>query len=66
MKTANLTIPEVGLVAVTRAVLGIGIGLLIHDKLRAGQRAPVGWTCLAIGLLTTMPLAVEVFGDLRE
>ncbi|MBA2271011.1 MAG: hypothetical protein H0W20_10500 [Chthoniobacterales bacterium] len=47
----------------TRAILGIGIGLLIHDKLRAEQRTAIGWTCLAFGLLTTAPLATRVYSS---
>ncbi len=66
MKTTELSVPEVGLIAMTRAIFGIGIGLLIHDKLRADQRSAIGWTCLAVGLLTTVPLAIQVFGQAEE
>lgn len=49
MKTANIPVLEVELIAVTRAILGIGIGLLVHDYLCAEGRASIGWTCLAVG-----------------
>jgi hypothetical protein len=62
MIKAELTIPEIGLIAVTRAVLGAGIALLLADKLSPEQRKAVGWTLVAVGALTTIPLAVEVFG----
>lgn len=61
MKTAKIPVLEVELIAVTRAILGIGIGLLVHDYLCAEGRAPIGWSCLAVGLLTTIPLATSVY-----
>lgn len=62
MIKAELTLPEIGLIAGTRGLLGAGIGLLVADKLSAEQRKAVGWTLVAIGALTTVPLALEVFG----
>lgn len=61
MRQATLTIPELGLVAGTRAALGAGLALLFADKLSSEQRRAVGWTLLAVGVLTTFPLAAEVF-----
>jgi hypothetical protein len=62
MKTVRLTLPEIALLAGTRAVLGAGVGLLVGEKLNAEQRRAVGWALLLVGLLTTIPLALEVFG----
>ena len=62
MKTVRLTLPEIALVAGTRAALGAGAGLLLGERLNADQRRAVGWTLLAVGLLTTIPLVLEVFG----
>ena len=62
MKTVRLTLPEIALLAGTRAALGAGVGLLLGEKLKPEQRQAVGWTLLALGLLTTIPLALEVFG----
>jgi hypothetical protein len=62
MTTAELTIPEIGLIAATRALLGAGIALLLADKLSAEQRKAVGWTLVGVGALTTIPLALEVLG----
>jgi hypothetical protein len=62
MKTVRLTLPEIALLAGTRAVLGAGAGLLLGEKLKPEQRPAVGWTLLVVGLLTTIPLALEVFG----
>jgi hypothetical protein len=62
MITAELTIAEIGLIAATRVLLGAGIALLLADKLSAEQRKAVGWTLVGVGALTTIPLALEVFG----
>lgn len=63
MTRAELTLPEIGLIAATRALLGAGIALLLADKLTAEQRKAVGWTLVAVGALTTIPLALEVLGN---
>ena len=60
MTPRTITIPELGLIAGTRAALGAGIGLLLADQLNPDQRRAVGWTLVAVGALTTIPLAAEV------
>jgi hypothetical protein len=66
MRETRLTLPELGLVAGTRAAAGIGIGLLLADRLSPEQRKAVGWTLLLVGALTTIPLAMEVLGHSRS
>jgi len=63
MKKHTVTISEVGLIAVTRAMLGAGIALLLCDKLAPVHRRAIGWTLVAVGVLTTVPLAIEVLND---
>jgi hypothetical protein len=58
----KLTLPEIILVAGTRAMLGAGIGMLLADWLNPRARQVLGWTLFAVGALTTPPLAMEVFG----
>jgi hypothetical protein len=58
----KVTLPEIGLIAGTRAALGVGLGLLLADKLNDDERRAVGWTLVLFGLLTTIPLALEVLG----
>jgi hypothetical protein len=60
MKTSELTLPEVGLIAATRGMLGAGIGLLLADKLNQDQRKTIGWTLFVIGATSTIPLAIDV------
>ncbi len=64
MKT-EVSIPDLGLLAMTRGLLGAGLGLLVAGKLSDQQRRPLGWTLFAIGLVTTVPLAIAVLGGAR-
>jgi hypothetical protein len=66
MKQLSLTIPELGLIAGTRAALGAGIALLLSDQLDAERRRAVGWTLLAVGVISTIPLIAEVLGKSRR
>jgi hypothetical protein len=54
------------LIAGTRVVLGLGLGLLLADRLTEDQRRAVGWALFAVGALTTIPLAAEVLGRDRS
>ena len=63
MKT--ITVPELALIAGTRAALGAGVALLLGGRLDASQRKAVGWTLFAIGAISTVPLAAEVLGNGR-
>ncbi len=63
MKTIELKIPELGLFALTRGLLGVGVGLLLAPKLPADSRRVVGITLLAIGAITTIPFAIQVFSE---
>jgi hypothetical protein len=65
MREARITLPELALIAGTRAALGAGLGLLLADRLPEGQRRAIGWTLLLVGALSTVPLAFEVYGRRR-
>jgi hypothetical protein len=65
MKETKLSIPEVSLIAGTRAALGGGLALLLADRLSREQRRAVGWALLLVGAATTIPLAMLVFGRRR-
>jgi hypothetical protein len=49
-----------GFVVATRAVLGIGVGLLISERLSAARRRAIGLTLAAIGAATTPPAMMAV------
>jgi hypothetical protein len=62
MKKAALTLPEIALIGGTRGMLGAGVALLLAEKLDRNKRKVLGWTLLAIGALSTIPLAADVLG----
>ena len=65
MKKTTMSLPELALVAGTRGILGVGLGLLLANRLSAAQRRPLGLALLMVGVLTTIPLAFEVIGGGR-
>jgi hypothetical protein len=55
-----VSIPEIGAIAGTRMALGIGIGLLLADHVRPEKKCAIAWTLVAVGILSTIPLAADV------
>jgi hypothetical protein len=62
MKERTVTIPELILIAGTRVALGVGIGLLLADKLTDKERKAAGWALVAVAGLSTVPIAMNVLG----
>jgi hypothetical protein len=60
MKEKTLTMPLIGLIAVTRVALGFGLGLLLSQKFDERERRGAGWALVAVGALTTIPLVASV------
>ena len=60
MHSIDLPLPLLGAVAATRGMLGLGVGLLVAPSLPESRRKMIGWTLLAIGVLSTLPLALNV------
>jgi hypothetical protein len=60
MKTLALNLPTFGFVVATRAMLGVGIGLLLSGRLSAERRRAVGLTLISIGAVTTVPAVAAV------
>jgi hypothetical protein len=58
----NVTLPELALIAATRGALGFGAGLLLADKFRSDWRKAVGWSLFLTGVVSTVPIAMRVFG----
>jgi hypothetical protein len=65
MREGRITTPELALIAGTRAALGLGLGLLLANRLTAQERRGAGWALFLVGVVTTIPLAIEVFGRPR-
>jgi hypothetical protein len=66
MRETRISLPELALVAGTRALLGAGLGLLLADRLPDDRRRAIGWTLLLVGAVTTVPLAFDVLGNSRS
>lgn len=60
MKTAELTKPEIAIMAVTRVMAGAGAGLLLSERLDPDTRKQLGWTLFLIGALSTIPIAANI------
>jgi hypothetical protein len=59
----RLNLSDIILIAMTRGMLGAGIGLLAAGRLRDDQRRAVGRTLVLVGAVTTIPLVWRVFGQ---
>jgi len=58
----RLSVPDLILIAGTRLAFGIGIGLLLSDRLNRDQRRAAGLALVGVGAATTIPLAISVIG----
>ena len=65
MREIRIPIPEIGIIAGTRAALGMGIGLLLADQLTREQRRAAGLALIAVGVVTTFPLIADIWGRRR-
>ena len=65
-RSIELSVPELAFVAATRGMAGAGIGLLASSYLSLPARKATGWTLLAIGALTTVPIAVAIYARRRR
>ncbi len=64
-KKITTGLPQLGLIAMTRGFLGAGLGFLISDLLEPRTRRAVGVALLAVGVLTTIPIALQIRSELR-
>ena len=64
-KSVTLMLPEIGMIALTRGALGVGIGLLPSNSLEKEERQSAGLALLAVGILTTIPLLLRLRNALK-
>ena len=62
----RLSVTDLILIAGTRVALGVGLGLLLSDRLNRDQRRAAGLALLGVGAATTVPLAISVIGKKGE
>ena len=60
MRKTSLALPVIALIGATRGMLGAGIGLLLASRMTPEQRVKLGRILLAIGAVSTIPLAATV------
>jgi len=60
MRETRISLPELGLIGLTRAALGIGIGMLLSERIGGQARRGAGWALVVAGALSTIPLVVDV------
>jgi len=61
MRSLTVPLAELGLIAVTRGLLGAGLGYLTADRLATGRRRNMGKALLVIGALSTVPLLIDLY-----
>lgn len=66
VKERSITLPELILIAGTRAAIGVGVGLLVKEKLNKDQRRGAGLALVILGGLSTIPLALGFFSKKDE
>jgi hypothetical protein len=66
MVRAPLSPPELAIIASTRTALGVGIGLLLADRIEDDQRRAIGWTLVGVGAITTIPIAAQLISAFRN
>ena len=62
-KTVRLSFPKLMSVAATRGMLGMGVGLLLAPKIERKRRRAIGLALLGLGVASTIPIAISVFGS---
>jgi hypothetical protein len=60
MNNLVLNLPTFGFVVATRAALGVGIGLLLSERLPTERRRALGLTLVGLGVATTIPAVMAV------
>lgn len=63
MKERTVTMPQIGMIAVTRTLLGAGVGMLIADKIGKENSKRIGIPLMALGAISTIPLVMSVLHE---
>lgn len=66
MREVRASLPFIVLIAATRGMLGVGIGLLLSERIRRRRRREVGAGLIAFGVASTVPLAIGLVRKARD
>ena len=64
-KKVNIAVPEIALIAITRVILGVGVGLLLGSALKKRARRAAGLSLFTVGVISTIPLALHLREELK-
>ena len=57
----SISYPELGLFAATRGMIGVGLGLMLSNRIPRDKRRAIGLPLFLIGALSTIPIARHLF-----
>jgi hypothetical protein len=60
MKRLDLDVPTFGFIVITRAAIGVGIGLLAASRIPEAERRKIGVALLSLGAATTVPALIAL------
>jgi hypothetical protein len=60
MPNLSFNLPTFGFIVATRAALGVGIGMLLADRIPANRRRKIALLLVSIGAATTIPAVMAV------
>ncbi|HMJ06494.1 MAG TPA: hypothetical protein VK474_09595 [Chthoniobacterales bacterium] len=59
-KKVTFAVPELALLAMTRGIFGLGLGLLLAGVLEKRTARGVGVALVMVGVVTTVPLGLRI------
>jgi hypothetical protein len=66
MNTVVLEFPMFEFIVATRAILGVGVGLLVASRVPEAQRRLIGLALLGIGAASTIPAVAALMRARKE
>ena len=65
MMIRNMSLPRLAVIGATRGLLGMGAGLLASKRMSNKRRTNLGRALVALGVISTVPLAMSIFSSIR-
>ena len=60
MSKLSLNFPTFGFIVATRAALGVGVGMLLADRIAPERRRKIGLFLVSLGAATTVPAIIAI------
>ena len=65
MKRLLIELPTLGFIVATRAALGVGLGLLLSERIPQSRRRSAAMALIAVGAVTTVPAVMAIANGIR-